>query len=80
MMQDSNREVKIQGQLTKASGMETGFSQGDALSTTLFNTALEKVTVIRNIQTNWNETTFNRMKQYTAYADDVLILGQGERD
>jgi hypothetical protein len=63
MMQDSKRKVKIQGQLTKATGMERGFRQGGALYTTLLSTVLEKV--IRNIQTNRNGTIFNRMRQMT---------------
>jgi len=44
----------------------------DALSTTLFNIALEKV--IRNIQNHVNGTIFNRTRQYIAYVDDVLIV------
>jgi len=41
-----------------SSGRERGKRQGDALSKTLFNIVLEK---IRNIETNPNETIFNRM-------------------
>jgi len=73
-MQDSKRKVKIQGQLTKATGMERGFRQGDALYIILLSTVLAKV--IRNIQTNRNGTIFNRMRQYTAYANDMLIPGR----
>ena len=51
--------------------------QGDALSTTLFNIVLEKV--IWNIETNRNGTIFNRVRQYIAYADDVLILAWSVR-
>jgi hypothetical protein len=55
----------------KSSGIERGKRQGDALSKTLFNIVME---MIRNIETNPNETIFNRMIQHIAYADDVLIL------
>jgi hypothetical protein len=41
-LQVSNRKVQIQGQLTEAFGRESGLRQGDALSTTLFNTVLDK--------------------------------------
>jgi len=63
----------IQGQLTEASGIERGLGQGDALSATLFHTVLKKV--IKNIETKPSGTIFNRTRQYTACADDVLILG-----
>lgn len=32
--------------------------------------------MIRNIETNPNRTIFNRMRQYIACADGVLILGR----
>lgn len=48
MTQDSNRKVKIQEQLTEAFGIERGWRQGDALSTTMFNTVLGMV----NTETN----------------------------
>ncbi len=76
-LQDSNEKVKIQGQLTKALGMERGLTQGNALSTTLFNIVLEKV--IWNIETYRNGPIFNRARQYIAYADDVLILAWSVR-
>jgi hypothetical protein len=65
--------VKIQGELTEAFDTERGLRQGDALSTILFNTVLEKV--IWNIETNPNEMIFNRTRQYISFANDVLILG-----
>ena len=63
----------IQRQLTKAVGIERGLRHGDALSTTLFNIVLKKV--IKNIETKSSGIIFNRTRQYTARADDVLILG-----
>jgi hypothetical protein len=71
MLQDSEGKVKIQGQLTEVFGVERDLEQGDSLSTTWFSMLLEKV--IRNIETNPNGT---RMRQYIAYAGDVLILGR----
>jgi hypothetical protein len=73
MMQDSNGEVKIQGQWTETSGIERSLRQGYALSTTLFNIVPDKV--VRNLETYLDRTIFNRRSQYIAYADDVLILG-----
>jgi len=74
MLQDSNGKVKILGQMTDAFGIERGLRQGDGLSTTLFNIVLEMVK--RNIKTTPNGTIFNRMRQYKAYPDKVLIVGQ----
>jgi hypothetical protein len=47
--------------------------QGDALSTTLFNIVLKKA--IKNIETKPSGIIFSSMRQYTACAVDVLILG-----
>jgi hypothetical protein len=71
---DSNRTLKIQGQLTEAFEIDIGWRQSDTLCIILFNIVLEKV--IRNIETNPNGTIFNRTRQYIAFADDVLILGR----
>jgi len=71
MLQDSNGKVKILGQMTEAFGTERGLRQGDALSTALFNTVLQKVK--GNTKTTPNGTIFNRTRQYT---DKVLILGR----
>jgi len=73
MMQHSNRKVKIQGQLTKAFGIERGLRQGDALSISLSNIVLQEV--IRNIETNPHGTIVNRTRNYIAKAVDMLILG-----
>jgi hypothetical protein len=63
----------IQGQLTEAFVIERGLGKGDALSTTLFHTVLKKA--IKNIETKPSGTIFDRTRQYTACADDVLKLG-----
>jgi len=72
-LQDLSRKVKIQGQFMEVFGIERGLWQGDALSTTLFGIVLEKV--MRYIETNQNETLFNRTRRYIACTDDVLVLG-----
>jgi hypothetical protein len=73
-LQDSNGKVKIQGHLTEALNLERCLRQGDAPSTILFNIVMENV--IENTETNPTRTIFDRMRQYTAYAGDVLILGR----
>jgi hypothetical protein len=56
-----------------AFGIERGWRQGDAMSTTLFNNLLEKV--IRNTETNPNGIIFDRMRQYIAHAEGVSMFG-----
>ena len=60
--------------MTEGFGAERGLRQGDTLSVAPFNIVLGKV--IRNTETNLNGTISNRTRQYTAHADDVLILGR----
>ena len=64
MKQDSNRKVKIQGQLTEALGIEGGLRQGEALSKTLFHIVLVEMT--RNLETNPHGTIVNRTRNYIA--------------
>ena len=68
------RKMKTQRKLTEGFGIKRSLRQGDALSTTLFNTVLEKV--IRNIETNPNGKIYNSTRQYVANADNVLLLGR----
>ena len=72
-LQDSNGEVKIQGQQTEAWTYRNRPETSDAMSTALLNIVLEKV--IRNTDSNPNRTISNRTRQHTAYADDVSVLG-----
>ena len=76
-LHDSNGKLKIQGKMTEVFGIQRGWRQCDALSTTMFNTVLEEV--IRNIKTNLNGTIFKRTRQFVAYADDVVILRRSLR-
>lgn len=73
----SNGKRKIQVQLIEVIGIERGWRQGDALSITMFNIALEEE--IRNIETNLSGTIFIRTRWYVAYADYVVILGRSLR-
>jgi hypothetical protein len=64
---------KENGIRTIALGIERGLRLGDVLSTALFNIVLEKV--IRNMEMNPNGKIFDRMRQYIAHAEGVLMLG-----
>jgi hypothetical protein len=48
--------------------------KGDSVSIKLFNLALEFA--MRATTTNSGGTVFNRLTQFTAYADDVVIMAE----
>jgi hypothetical protein len=67
-------KVKVQNKLSGSFRTECGIRQGDSQSTLLFNIGLEKV--MRNIEINPGGISFNRTRQFMAYADDVAVTGR----
>jgi hypothetical protein len=61
----------IQGEISKAFNIERGQCHRHVLFTILFNFVLQKA--IRKIIINQNGMVFNRLIQYLAPADDVII-------
>ena len=62
-------EVKMGNQLTNEFRIVSGVKQGDPLSTTLFSTVIDNM--LKQLDLKGNIST--RIKQYSAYADDMLI-------
>jgi hypothetical protein len=62
-------EVKIGNQHTNEFRIVSGVKQGDPLSATLFSTVIDNI--LKELDLKGNIST--RVKQYSAYADDMLI-------
>jgi retron-type reverse transcriptase len=71
-LQDTKVKVKINNNYTEQSEVRTGVTQGDPLSPVLFSTVMD--VIIRKLEIRGNILT--RLKQLSAYADDVLIMAR----
>jgi retron-type reverse transcriptase len=65
----TNAIVKINNEFTDKFDVQTGVKQGDPLSSTLFSIAMDSI--LKKMKLRGNIST--RLKQCTAYADDILI-------
>ena len=70
---ETKSKVRTKGQISDVFSIHKGLRQGDSLSCTLFNLALENI--MRKIPTNKGGTIFNRTTQNLAFADDIAMLG-----
>jgi hypothetical protein len=64
--------VKINNEFTGKFDVQTGVKQEDPLSATLFSTAMDSIP--KKMELTGNIST--RLKQYTVYADDILITSR----
>jgi hypothetical protein len=67
----SKCKFPIPGQLSKNINVKRGLRQAHTSSSIMFNTALEKVTT--NIGIDPNGSISNRIKQYIADVDDMVM-------
>jgi hypothetical protein len=66
--------MKIQGILLQPFTIQNGRRQGDPLSTTLFNLALEYA--VKKITVNPGGNIYNRLYQHLAYTDDLRMIAR----
>ena len=69
--------IKIQGSFSEFFESKGGLRQGDSLSTTFFNLALEGI--MRRSEVNQGGTIFNKLVQLLGYAYDIDIIGRNIR-
>jgi len=74
IMSNKHSQIKIQLKLSTPFIIHMGIRQGDALACLLFNTTLECAIRKTGIQTKG--TTFYKLVQLMAYADDIVITGR----
>uniref|UniRef100_A0A6P7GCF0 Uncharacterized protein LOC114340453 n=1 Tax=Diabrotica virgifera virgifera TaxID=50390 RepID=A0A6P7GCF0_DIAVI len=75
---NTKAKVRIQNQLSDEFNINEGLTQGDALSTTLLNLALEQV--IRKTPIDRDGTIFTKLNQVVAYAHDIDIISWTLKD
>jgi retron-type reverse transcriptase len=64
--------VKINNKFTGKFEVQTGVKQGDPVSATLFSIAMDSI--LKKMELRGNIST--RLRQCTAYADDILITAR----
>lgn len=69
---NTSSQVKVNNELSSSFITNNGLKQGDAMSPTLFNTALESILrkIPRTEILNLDEGNF-----LLAYADDIVVIG-----
>lgn len=77
-LQNTSNRVKCNGRTSDSFEVRQGLRQGDPLSTSLFDLALESI--IRDSGINRKGILFNRSHQCLAYADDVVLIARSRKE
>jgi len=73
-MENTQYKIRVKSTVSEAFEVRAGLKQGDSLSPTLFNIALEKAIRKLHLETTGVEIGLQR-KQIHGFADDLNILG-----
>jgi len=71
-LQQTKAKVKINNNMTEKFEITSGVKQGDPLSALLFSIVMD--VIITKLEVRGN--IFTRLKQISAYADDIVIIGR----
>jgi len=74
-LQDTKARVKVYQNYTEKFEIMTGVKQGDPLSAALFSIVIDNI--LKQLELRSSIST--RLKQCSAYADDILITAQNEQ-
>lgn len=77
-VQDSKCKVKVNGQVSSSFKVNTGVRQGDGLSPTLFNIALEET--LQKVNNSNGGIHIGKRFNVLAFADDIVVIAETLND
>jgi len=78
-MENTQYKIRVESTVSEVFEVRSGFKQGDSLSPTLFNIALEKASMELQLETTGVEIGQQHI-QILGFADDLNILGNSRME